>query len=116
MSLPNIQTLKLNPSAIREATHLSREKFGRVMRVSSKTLERWEARGEVPDPEAKKNLSKIAEIIKLAQAVYTAEGVTAFLAAPLPAFAGKSALDLMSIGEYDRVISALAADYEGLGY
>lgn len=48
--------------------------------------------------------------------VYTPEGISAFLATPLPAFDGPPALELMSLGEYERVVAALVADYEGLGY
>jgi hypothetical protein len=48
--------------------------------------------------------------------VYTAEGLKEFLTTPLPVFNGYTAIDLMLIGEYNRVISALAADFEGLGY
>jgi hypothetical protein len=48
--------------------------------------------------------------------VYTIDGLEESLTIPLPVFDLHTAIDLMIIGEYDRVIGALAADFEGLGY
>jgi hypothetical protein len=48
--------------------------------------------------------------------VYTEAGLKEFLTTPLSIFDQHTALDMMLIGAYDRVISALAADFEGLGY
>jgi len=79
-------------------------------------LERWENRKEILDPQAKRGFAKLREISTLARTVYTPEGVEAFLTTPMTAFNGRTVLELMSLGEYERVIAALAADYEGLGY
>lgn len=106
---------KLNPLEIRQNLHLSRERLGGILHVSAKTLERWEKRNEIPNREAIRDFAKIREIADLAAQVYTPTGVETFLATPLPAFAGRTALDLMSLGDYDHVLAALAADYEGLG-
>jgi transcriptional regulator with XRE-family HTH domain len=106
---------KLNPLEIRQNLHLSRERLGGILHVSAKTLERWEKRNEIPNREAIRDFAKIREIADLAAQVYTPAGVETFLVTPLPAFAGRTALDLMSLGDYDRVLAALAADYEGLG-
>lgn len=112
MSTP---VFKLNPLEIRQNLHLSRERLGGILHVSAKTLERWEKRNEIPNREALRDFAKIREIAELARTVYTPEGVETFLSTPLPAFGGRTALELMSLGEHDRVIAALAADYEGLG-
>ena len=64
-----------------------------------------------------KRLAKLQEIVTLGLMIYSSkEGLKDFLTTRLPIFDERSAMDLMSIGEYDRVIGALAADYEGLGY
>ncbi|MGX2040259.1 hypothetical protein ACWJKU_09005 [Methylocaldum sp. MU1018] len=111
-----VRDIKINPQKIRQSLHLSRETMGRILRVSAKTLERWEKQDGVRNPDAIKDLAKIREISELAGLVYTPEGVETFLATPLPEFQGRTALDLMSLREYDTVIAALAADVEGLGY
>jgi hypothetical protein len=59
---------------------------------------------------------KISEIITLGLMVYTADGLKDFLNTPLPVFDKHTAIDLICVGEHDRVIGALAADFEGLGY
>ena len=108
--------LKLSPLEIRQNLHLSRERLGGILHVSARTLERWEKRNEVPDRDATRGFAKIREIAELAQAVYTPEGIEILLSTPLPVFKGRTALELMGLGEYDQVIAALAADYEGLGH
>ena len=106
---------KLNPLQIRQELNLSRERLSRLLHVSAKTLERWEKRNEILDPEANRIFAKIREISELVHALYVPEGVEAFLMTPQAVFGGRTALDLMSLGEFDKVIAALAADYEGLG-
>lgn len=106
----------LNPREIRRDLHLSRERMSRILHVSTKTLERWENRNQVLDPKSKKDFAKLREISELARTVYTPDGVEAFLTTPMAVFDGCTALELMSLGDYDRVIGALCADYEGLGY
>ena len=106
-----------NPREMREALKLSRERMGRLLDVSSKTIERWEERSSLPITRALvERLAKIQEIISLGQTVYTPEGFRQFLVMPLAEFDGYTALQLIEIGQADRVIAALAADYEGLGY
>jgi len=108
---------RLNPRKIREVLSLSRERMGRLVDVSSKTIERWEVRQSGPaDRALSERLAKIEEIIDLGHKVYTPEGFRRFLTTPLAEFDGRTALQLMEGGKTDRVLSALAADYEGLGY
>jgi putative PIN family toxin of toxin-antitoxin system len=47
--------------------------------------------------------------------VYGPEGFQRFLRTPLREFEGRTALQLLEVGETGRVLAALAADYEGLG-
>lgn len=60
--------------------------------------------------------ARFKEIEVLGLQVYTPAGFRAFLHDPQPAFGGKSAGELIDAGEFETVMSALAADYEGLGF
>ncbi len=106
----------LNPLIIRQQLHLSQERMSHLLHISSKTLWRWENTNASPSNKAKAHLAKLKQIASLAEKVYTVEGVEEFLFTPLEEFGGHTAYDILSLGEYDRVIAALAADYEGLGY
>ncbi len=106
----------LNPLEIRQRLDLSQERMSHLLHVSTKTLGRWEKSETLPNAEAKKHLAKPKEIAELAQMVYTPEGIKEFLSTPMKVFSGYTALDLIRLGQHDKVIAALAADYEGLGY
>jgi DNA-binding XRE family transcriptional regulator len=106
----------LNPLTIRQHLHLSQERMSHLLRVSCKTLWRWENNYVLPNSQAKVHLAKLKQVATLAQKVYTPEGVKEFIFTPLEEFGGHTAYDILSLGEYDRVIAALASDYEGLGY
>jgi hypothetical protein len=90
---------KLDPAAIRVQLSLSQEKHL-----------------PLKDADVRARLAKLQEIATLGLMVYSGDGLREFLTTPLPVFNGYTAIDLMLIGEYDRVIGALAADFEGLGY
>ncbi|MBI4491167.1 MAG: transcriptional regulator [Chloroflexi bacterium] len=102
---------------IRADLGLSRERMGRLLDVSAKTIERWEERDTLPASSLlTARLSKIQEVAQLGLTVYTAEGFARFLATPMAELRGRTALQLMAAGEFEPVLAALAADYEGLGY
>ena len=102
---------------LRESLGLSRERMGRLLEVSSRTVERWEESGALPQSSfILGRLAQIREIVELGLIVYSREGFKHFLVLPMPLFEGYSALQLIELGKGDRVLSALAADYEGLGY
>lgn len=107
----------IDPTAVRRRLQLSRERMARVLRVSAKTVERWERRQALPDDESvRRAFTQLQQIADLAHAVYTEEGVGVFLASPIASLNGRTPLELMSLGDYDQVIAILAADFEGLGY
>ena len=107
----------IQPRDLRDAFRLSRERLARLLGVSAKTVERWEARPTRPArDETRARMAKLREIADLAAAVYTRERLADFLDAPLAEFGGLTALQLIERGESDRVLAALAADYEGSGY
>lgn len=117
MATPHLPAPSLNPRQIRADLHLSRERMGRLLDVSAKTIERWEERDSLPaGARPRSYLARIQEIVALGQMVYTREGFAQFLATPLPTFGGRTALQMIEQGHADDVLSALAADYEGLGY
>jgi len=107
----------LSPKQLRSDMHLSREKMAHLMSVSAKTIERWEERGTLPmDSPRLARLARVAEIFDLGTKVYTQEGFATFLQTPLPEFGHRTALQEMESGHFDAVFSALASDYEGMGY
>jgi DNA-binding XRE family transcriptional regulator len=106
-----------NVRELRQELHLSRERMGRLLDVSSKTVERWEASNRLPLSDRQRHdLALLQEIVTLGGTVYTPEGFTQFLRVPLPAFGGNTALQMMERGRMDAVLGALAADYEGAGF
>ena len=104
----------VDPHAIREGLSLSYERMGRLLDVSGRTVERMEALGRPPRSAAvAERLGQLAQIVELGQLVYTPEGWRQFLSLPQPRFGGRTALQLIERGDIERVISALASDYEG---
>jgi transcriptional regulator with XRE-family HTH domain len=107
----------LNPLEIRRRLSISQEHMSNLLRVSVKTVSRWEKdHGQPRTPELLTRLAKLKEISELGQAVYTPEGLREFLSTPLPVFAGRTGFDLLQLGDYEPVIGALAADFEGAGF
>jgi transcriptional regulator with XRE-family HTH domain len=101
---------------VRNALPISQEQVARLLKVSSRTVARWEKSNSGPErQEQKERLARLKEIIDLGTKVYTPEGLSEFFSTPLPEFGNKTAYDMLFIGDYDAVLSALAADYEGLG-
>ena len=111
-NLRSITLLRL----VRNALPVSQEQVARLLKVSTRTVARWEKSDSGPErQEQKERLVRLQEIIDLGTKVYTPEGLSDFFSTPLPEFGNKTAYDMLFIGDYDAVLSALAADYEGLG-
>jgi transcriptional regulator with XRE-family HTH domain len=113
-------TLKPAPSSpvreVRGALGISRERMARLLDISAKTVERWEAQGVPPrSTSVRERFAQLSRIAELGRLVYTPEGLARFLTTPLPVFDGRPAMKLLELGEGERVLAALAADYEGLG-
>lgn len=109
----------LEVAAVRDGLGLSRERMARLVDASSKSIERWEKSASLPQSiHVRKQLGKLQEIVHLGLLVYTPEGFELFLTTPLPVFNGRTALQMMELGdaEMELVVGALAADYEGLGF
>ena len=111
-SLPSTPLLHLQ----RNTLPISHEQVARLLKVSSRTVARWEKSNSGPErQEQRERLARLQEIIELGTKVYTPEGLRDFFSTPLPEFGNKTAFDMFFIGDYEAVLSALAADYEGLG-
>jgi transcriptional regulator with XRE-family HTH domain len=107
----------IQPRDLRAAFRLSRERLARLLGVSAKTVERWEARPTRPArDETRTRMAQLREIAELGALVYGGERLGDFMTAPLAEFDGRTPLQLIERGEADRVLAALAADYEGGGY
>src|SRR5688572_6622045 len=107
----------LQPRDLRDVLRLSRERLARLIGVSAKTVERWEAKPVRPArDDVRARMAQLHEIARLGAAVYTREGLADFLDAPLAEWGGLTALQLIERGEADRVLASLASDYEGAGY
>jgi transcriptional regulator with XRE-family HTH domain len=107
----------IQPRDLRQVFRLSRERLARLIGVSAKTVERWEAKPTRPArDDIRARMAQLREIADLGAAVYTREGLADFLDAPLAEWGGLTALQLIERGEADRVLASLAADYEGSGF
>ncbi|MDQ6833917.1 MAG: transcriptional regulator [Chloroflexota bacterium] len=96
---------------------MSRERMGRLIDVSAKTIERWEARGGMPcNRLLRERLAQVQEIAHLGLMVYTREGFDVFMTTPMGVFDNHTALQMIEIGRGNEVFSAFAADYEGMGF
>ncbi|MBI2940424.1 MAG: helix-turn-helix domain-containing protein [Chloroflexi bacterium] len=108
---------QLAPHRIREHLGLSRERMARLLDVSTRTVERWEQRADLPASLASRaRLAKLQQIVDLGQVVYGPDGLRRFVMLPMPVFGRGTALQLIEMGEADRVYGAIAADYEGQGF
>ncbi len=106
-----------NSLDIRKGLSLSQEGLARMLNVSVKTISRWEKEALQPsqsEPRAK--LSKLKEITELGHLIYTTEGLHEFLSTSLPIWNGRTGFELMQLGDFEPVIAALAADFEGTGF
>jgi transcriptional regulator with XRE-family HTH domain len=108
---------ELAPRSIRDALGISRERMARLLDVSTRTIERWEDRTELPAGSvSRSHLAKLQEIVDLGLIVYGSDTFRKYVSLPMPVFGGRTALQLIEQGEADRVYGALAADYEGQGF
>ena len=105
----------LNPRAVRLAMGISRDRMGRLLEVTSKTVARLEDENRLPaQAAAATRLARLKEIVDLGLLVFTPEGFAQFIATPLPTFDGLNALQMIERGEIERVYAELASTYEGV--
>ena len=105
----------LNPRAVRLSLGISRDRMGRLLEVTSKTVARLEDQERLPaQSAAATRLAKLKELVDLGLLVYTPEGFAQFMATPLPTFGGLNALQMIERDDIERVYAELASTYEGV--
>ena len=116
METAKAKNYQLVPS-VRNDLAISQEQLGRLLKSSSRSVARWEKEKKAPvRSETLERLLQLKKIAALGRKIYTSEGLNEFLATPLAVFDGNTGYDMILIGDYDKVIGALAADYEGMGF
>ena len=102
---------------IRGELGVSQERLARACNVSSRTVERWEKNDTLPSSnEEIRCLERLAQIAELGETVFGKETFLRFMKLPHPIFDGRTPWEVIERGEADRVLSVLAAEYEGLGF
>lgn len=100
---------------VRQTFGISRDRMGRLLELTSKTIARLEGENRLPaQPTVASRLARLKELADLGLVVYTPEGFAQFMATPLPVFGGVSALQLIERGDIERVVAELASTYEGV--
>jgi DNA-binding XRE family transcriptional regulator len=108
---------ELSLQAIRDTLGISRKQMAHLLDASTRTIERWESRTTLPAREINRSrLAKLQEIVELGTLVYGSGTFQDYVSLRMPGFDGHTALQLIDLGEADRVYAALAADYEGQGF
>lgn len=103
------------PRQVRLALGISRDRMGRLLEVTSKTIARLEDESRLPAQAAvASRLARLKELADLGLLVYTPEGFAQFMATPLPVFGGLTALQLIERGQIETVFAELASTYEGV--
>lgn len=99
--------------SLRSRLGLSQESFSRVLDVSARSVERWEARGTGRiDPETSRRLEATREILSLAAEVY-GDDVPSFMATPRRSLGMRTPREAMIHGELEQVRQLLVNGLEG---
>ena len=105
----------IDPREVRQALGISRDRMGRLLEVTSKTIARLEEESRLPaQPAVASRLARLKELADLGLVVYNPEGFAQFMATPLPVYGGATALQLIERGDIERVFAELASTYEGV--
>jgi DNA-binding transcriptional regulator YiaG len=104
----------LSVADIRAKLGISRERMGRLLDVSARTIQRWEDNAQLPSNRWVTNvLVQTNEIVDLGLEVFTPESVTIIMTTPQPGFDGVSGLDMIEQGRGNEVLGLFALTYEG---
>jgi DNA-binding XRE family transcriptional regulator len=108
---------ELSTRQVRSRLGISQERLARVLDVSSRTIERWEKRDEIPsNKKAIERLGKLSQIAELGEIDFGRDAFQRFMKLPQPIFDGLTTWEMIERGEADRVLSVLSAEYEGIGF
>lgn len=99
---------------LRETLGISRERMGRLLDVSARTIQRWEDNNQLPSNRwVTKVLIQLNDIVSLGLDVFTPEGLRIVMTEPQPVFGDKSGLEKIEAGEGEDVYGEFAGAYEG---
>jgi transcriptional regulator with XRE-family HTH domain len=107
------QVRALEIRSLRGRLGLSQELFSRVLDVSARSVERWEAKEATRvDAETSRRLAVTQEILALAGEVY-GEGVGTFMATPRRSLAMRTPREAMVRGDLEEVRQVLVNALDG---
>ena len=107
------QVRALEIRSLRGRLGLSQELFSRVLDVSARSVERWEAKDATRvDAETSRRLAVTVEILSLAGEVY-GDDVEAFMATPRRSLAMRTPREAMVRGDLEAVRQLLVNSLEG---
>lgn len=92
---------------LRERLGISQEMLARVLDVSSRSVERWEAGAAPTDQRVSRLVDRIDEIAALGIEVY-GSGLATFMRMPRRALGGRSPAAALVAGDLDGVMGLLA--------
>jgi DNA-binding transcriptional regulator YiaG len=99
---------------IRANLGISRERMGRVLDVSARTIQRWEDNDQLPTNRwVMQVLVQLQNIVDVGLEVFTPEGLHRAMTNPQPGFGNRSGLDLFETGEGRTVFGEFATLAEG---
>ena len=99
---------------IRANLGISRERMGRVLDVSARTIQRWEDSDQLPANRwVLQVLIQLQNIVDIGLEVFTPDGLHRVMTNPQPGFDNHSGLDLIEAGEGLRVFGELVSADEG---
>jgi transcriptional regulator with XRE-family HTH domain len=102
---------------IRVTLGISQEILAQVLRVTVRTVSRWENGETQPtSPGDLAQIKRLKALMDLGLKAYSRNGLQSLLAESQPVFGNKTGIDMLAFGEYERVAAAIEADFEGLGY
>ena len=105
---------QISVAEIRSALGVSRERLGRVLDVSARTIQRWEDNDQLPTNKwILQVLVQIQNIVDVGLQVFEAEGFRRIMTQPMPGFDNRPGIELVESGEGDVVLGQLAGAYEG---
>lgn len=105
---------QLNVASLRSTLGISRERMGRVLDVSSRTIQRWEESDQLPSNRwVREVLIDLDKVLQLGHEIFTPDGLRNVMTQPQPVFDNRSGLDLIESGDAQRIIAEFAGVYEG---
>ena len=111
---PRLGDKTISVADLRATLGISRERLGRVLDVSARTIQRWEDNTQLPSNRWVLNvLVQLNDIVELGQDVFTPEGLRIVMTKPQPAFDNRSGLEAIEAGDGDQVYGEFAGAYEG---